>query len=259
MKEQFDLMGESYEDSLREFPDVRLMDKNHVLNIAQVRENMSVLDFAAGTGYLSLPIAAKMGQAGSVTAVDISSVMLNQLKQKAEAANLLSKIQLVHTSDPNLSELKDDTFDCAVSLGGFHHVKNQVEICQSIYRLLKPSGKAILMDFEDNTPVQVHFDTLVHENNPTGQHLALFLSVSRARNLAHYAGCKNPKIEQLEFAWGFKSADALGHFFCTHHGLKCSEATARDIALETFNPEIRRDGSLEILVNYISLILEKAQ
>lgn len=253
--EQFDLMGKSYEESLKIFPAIRDLEKNYALDAMQIQSGMQVLDYAAGTGYLSLTIAENIGS-GHVTAVDISSVMLNQAQEKAQAKGLNDKITFIHTDDPKLPQLADNTFDRGVSLGGFHHFRDQIQICRNTYRALKPGGKMIFLDFEDCSPVQKHFDTLVHRHNPDG-HLALFLSESRAYNLAHYAGCDNPDVRRTVFTWKFDNADQMGTFFRMHHGLKCSDETARDMALENFAPETAADGSVSIQVHYVALILQK--
>lgn len=252
---QFDVMGNSYEESLFAFPQTRKLEAQAIINRAKVSRGMALLDFAAGSGFLTLPLAQIIGNNGYVVAVDVSEVMLAHLRRKALDGNL-SHIHCMRTDDPNLGDLEDDTFDRIVSLGGFHHVADQVQVTRSLYRTLKPSGIAVLMDFADGTPAQKHFDTLVHENNLTG-HMALFMSESRARNLACYVGCHSYSVEMATFGWHFKDVDSMGRFFQLHHGLRLSAADTRDRILSNFRPQIRLDESLDILMDYVLLVLTK--
>jgi hypothetical protein len=122
---------------------------------------------------------------------------------------------------------------------------------------LKSSGVALILDFKDGTPAQEHFDGLVSEFNPTG-HPALFLSTSRATNLAKFAGCAHFDVRSVAFGWRFVNADDLGAYFVKHHGLRCSPDVAQKRALATFGRTKERDGGIELTFDYVELKMWKS-
>jgi len=255
MNNRFNVIGSSYEKSLKKFPNVRDKELSLLLKHADLQHNMCVVDFAAGTGFVTLALAAAIGNGGSVLAVDISEVMLKQLELKA-AESGTTNIACLITDDPTLREIPASRYDRIVSLGGFHHVNQQVQVCRSFHRLLKTGGRAVIMDFEDGSAVQQHFDQTVHNYTSTG-HSGLFLSASRAENLCRYAGFDQFLIERVALPWHFTHTDAMGEFFCIHHGLSLAADQIRDLTLEIFQPDISLDGSLDIMMNYILLVMYK--
>lgn len=251
---RFDVMGTDYEESLKRFPDVRKGDLDALLQRANLRPNLNVIDFTAGSGFITLPVARKIGASGSVLAIDISEVMLEQLKTNALVENL-KNIDFLKTDNPMLPDIPLESWDLIVSLGGFHHVEQQIEICRSFHRLLKPGGYAIIMDFEDGTPIQRHFDSTVHKYTQTG-HEGMFLSYSRAENLCRFSGFDTFSIERIEVAWYFNDVNEMGEYFRIMHSLSISSQEVRDLTLDLFQPQILNDGSLNIIMNFIVLKLE---
>lgn len=255
MEPQFDLMGRSYESSLTENPGFRMAEKDFLFQTFDFQSGDDVLDFAAGSGFLTIPIAKAVGREGTVLAVDSSATMLSILEQKAASdANL----HVLKTADPLLSEVPDGSFDKIVSLGGFHHVMDQACVLQSLYRILRPGGMLGILDFADNSSAQDHFDILVDKHNPSGHH-ALFLSPSRAANLARYVSASEYEILSPEFTWDFSSVDEAAAFFILHHGLKCSREVARDCLQSIFKNSLSIETRREVRLpfRYISLLIRK--
>lgn len=252
---QFNAMGQQYGQSLVEFPEARTAELEAILGRADVKAGEKVLDFAAGTGFVTFPLSKLVGVAGSVTAVDISEVQLNQLRQRQEKEGG-ANISVVHTADPLLAGLPDGGFDKITSLGGYHHVENQVEVTRSLYRLLKPGGRAVIFDFQDSCATQRHFDTIVHDHNGVG-HRGLFFTPSKWVNICRYLGCQNNRIEFITLPWKFASAAHVGQFFKQHHGLDIDAETVRQRIFDNFGCQPKADGTVEVHFEYAIATLHK--
>ncbi|GGE72503.1 class I SAM-dependent methyltransferase [Priestia taiwanensis] len=99
-----------------------------------------VLDIGCGGGIYTKKLL-EMG-AGSVTAVDSSSVMLQTTKA------MCREYENVHyiVGDATKIPLEDEQFDIILSRAVIHHLPNIQAYFKEAYRLLKPSGLLITQD-----------------------------------------------------------------------------------------------------------------
>ncbi len=97
-RELWDKRADSFGKRVNRMSDGQERDKDdyisQMLDRIQVRPGWTVLDIGCGPGTLAIPLAKK---AASVTALDVSSEMLNQLRSRAESAGL-SNIRFVNSS-----------------------------------------------------------------------------------------------------------------------------------------------------------------
>ena len=94
-----------------------------------------VLDFGAGTGLLSVPIAPKVAQ---VTALDMSAAMLQVLDEKG-FANITTLQQDIFDGLP-------ERYDAVVSCMAMHHVPDTRALMQAFADALQPGGRIALVD-----------------------------------------------------------------------------------------------------------------
>ena len=74
----------------------RLLHKPERIVGAYIRPGMTVMDVGCGMGLFSIAMAAMVGDAGRVLAVDLQPQMLRTLEQRAERAGVADRIQ-THT------------------------------------------------------------------------------------------------------------------------------------------------------------------
>jgi 2-polyprenyl-3-methyl-5-hydroxy-6-metoxy-1,4-benzoquinol methylase len=116
-----------------------------ILDRVSLHEDMTVMDFGAGTGLISAHIAPHVKQ---VTAVDVSESMLEKLAAKPE---LQGKVE-VRCQDITEQPLEED-FDLIVSAMAMHHVQDTEDLLRRFVQSLKPGAKVALADLdkEDGT------------------------------------------------------------------------------------------------------------
>ncbi len=93
-----------------------------------------VLEIGAGTGRFSIPLAQQTSQ---VTALDISSLMLARLKEKAEAENL-SNLQLVEGDYTSIRE--QERYNCVCSFSALEYIPDLEPFFKQACSCLQPGG-----------------------------------------------------------------------------------------------------------------------
>jgi peptidoglycan/xylan/chitin deacetylase (PgdA/CDA1 family)/ubiquinone/menaquinone biosynthesis C-methylase UbiE len=101
---------------------------------SNLNKNHNVLELGAGTGRFTVPIAEKVKK---VTAVDISSNMLNVLKYKAKQKKLENITSIVSDIEKYNSEMK---FDAICSFSALEYISDMEGIIRKSYASLKPGG-----------------------------------------------------------------------------------------------------------------------
>jgi ubiquinone/menaquinone biosynthesis C-methylase UbiE len=101
----------------------------------------SVLEIGCGTGALTLPLAAAVGEHGRVVAVDISEPMLGAARQKVGERAVRNVTLLL--GDAQVFELEPAAFDLATSRMGVMFFADPAAAFRNIGRALKPGGRLV--------------------------------------------------------------------------------------------------------------------
>jgi demethylmenaquinone methyltransferase/2-methoxy-6-polyprenyl-1,4-benzoquinol methylase len=103
-----------------------------------------VLDVCTGT--CDLAIEAVAGGARDVVGVDFASEMLRLGRDKIRAAALTARIHLAR-GDAMRLPFRDATFDAVMVAFGIRNVLDPVRACAEIRRVLRPGGRAAILEF----------------------------------------------------------------------------------------------------------------
>lgn len=119
--------------------------KRITLQEANIRKGQVVLDVAAGTGDLTIGLAKAAGSQGQVIMTDINDAMLTVGRDRVidEGLTSVSYIQANAESLPFV----DNYFDCITMAFGLRNVTNKNAALASLYRILKPGGKLLILEF----------------------------------------------------------------------------------------------------------------
>ncbi|MDH3428576.1 MAG: bifunctional demethylmenaquinone methyltransferase/2-methoxy-6-polyprenyl-1,4-benzoquinol methylase UbiE [Gammaproteobacteria bacterium] len=120
--------------------------KRHTVDQAAVRAGHHVLDLAGGTGDLALRFARQVGPDGHVVLADINAAMLEQGRRRLVDAGIAGNLTIAQVDAESLP-FADSTFDRITIAFGLRNVTDKSAALRSMYRVLKPGGKALILEF----------------------------------------------------------------------------------------------------------------
>jgi ubiquinone/menaquinone biosynthesis C-methylase UbiE len=131
------------EREMEEHPDA-------ALDAIGIKPVMVVADVGAGTGYMTLRMAKRVGPAGKVYAVDVQPEMLRRLRQNA-AKDKLTNIETVlgTESDPKLPAGK---LDLILMVDVYHELSQPQKMLRHMREALKPDGRLVLLEYRKEDP-----------------------------------------------------------------------------------------------------------
>lgn len=112
-----------------------------IRQVVPLRSDMSVLDFGAGTGLLTL---ALLPHVKAITAMDASGEMLRVLTGKLTAAGI-ANVRCLHANIAGDNALTPE-YDLVVSAMALHHVQDAAGAIRRLRAGLKPGGWLALAD-----------------------------------------------------------------------------------------------------------------
>ncbi|NOQ26375.1 MAG: bifunctional demethylmenaquinone methyltransferase/2-methoxy-6-polyprenyl-1,4-benzoquinol methylase UbiE [Bacteroidales bacterium] len=121
-----------------------LWRKKAIKCISSIASNPLILDVATGTG--DLAIAALKLNPQKVIGIDISTEMLNVGIKKIKRKGYQNLIELKKGDSENL-EFDDNTFDGITAAFGVRNFENLDKGLSEMYRVLKPKGKIVILEF----------------------------------------------------------------------------------------------------------------
>lgn len=114
-----------------------------------LREDMIVADLGAGTGFYSIS-AGSMVPSGKVYAVEIQKDFLITIKNKAKEAHLSNVETLLGNVEKiGGTNIRDGIVDVVIVSNILFQIENKEKFIEEIKRILKPSGKVLLIDWAD--------------------------------------------------------------------------------------------------------------
>ncbi len=119
--------------------------------IQQLRQNNPkvILDVATGTADLALETAKQL-QPKKIVGIDISTQMLDIGRTKISKKGLDQMIRLEEGDSENLP-FSDNTFDAITVAFGVRNFENLEKGLQEMYRVLKPNGQLVVLEFSRPT------------------------------------------------------------------------------------------------------------
>jgi ubiquinone/menaquinone biosynthesis C-methylase UbiE len=119
---------------------------------AQVQSGGSVLEVAPGPGYLAIELARISNC--TVVGLDISHSFVEMATQNAQTAGVAASFR---QGDAAAMPFDDDAFHFIVCRAAFKNFARPVPALNEMYRVLKPGGKAVIIDLsKDASPADIN-------------------------------------------------------------------------------------------------------
>lgn len=119
--------------------------RKDILAAMQIEPGETVADIGTGTGLFIEPLAAAVGEDGTVVAVDIAPAFVFHVRERAEKEGL-DQVQVALSTERS-TELAPGSVDVALLCDVYHHFEYHEDMLRSIRSALKPGGRLVVVDF----------------------------------------------------------------------------------------------------------------
>ena len=147
VKEVFDSVATNYDlmNDLMSMGIHRLW-KRFMLSQTGLKMGMKALDVAGGTGDIAALLREQVGESGLVVMTDINPSMLKEGRSRLLDRGKLKNIQVIQCDAEQLP-FDEDQFDCVTIAFGLRNVTVKENALKSMFRVLKPGGKLLILEF----------------------------------------------------------------------------------------------------------------
>lgn len=124
--------------------------KRFTIDCSGARAGHKVLDLAGGTGDLTARFSRIVGASGQVVLADINNAMLKVGRDKLRDKGIVGNVEYVQANAEALP-FPDNYFDIITIAFGLRNVTDKDKALASMYRVLKPGGRLLVLEFSKPT------------------------------------------------------------------------------------------------------------
>jgi SAM-dependent methyltransferase len=136
-----------YTGSLSIFEDPKRADRlqiERVMDVLKIKEGANVADIGAGSGWFTMRAARRVGQGGTVYAVDINRDYLNYIEERAKKENLPNIHTVLGKEDDALLPAK--SADAVLILKTYHEIAQPVRLMKRLRAALRDGALVGIID-----------------------------------------------------------------------------------------------------------------
>ena len=123
-----------------------LIDPDRLLARLGVRAGATIADLGAGPGFFTIPLAALVGEAGRVYAVDVSPEMTAVLSRRLAERGGLPQVQVLEGGESTLP-IPDRACDLALLAFVLHELPDAPRFLAEVRRILAPGGRLAVIEW----------------------------------------------------------------------------------------------------------------
>ncbi len=123
---------------------------DRALDVMAIPKGAAVADVGAGSGFMTVRLAARVGPTGTVYANDLQPQMLEILRRRLARENI-TNVTLVQGTldDPRLPER---ALDLELMVDVYHELSQPQAVLRHLRDSLKPDGRLVLLEYRKEDP-----------------------------------------------------------------------------------------------------------
>jgi len=143
---------------------------NRVMDILSIQPGKTVADIGAGSGWFTVRAARRVGETGTVYAVDINPDAIRYVSNRAQKEKLHNIKTILGKPDNPL--LPANAVDSVLLLKTYHEVARPVTLLRNLRASLRPGAKVGIIDRNGNGEDHgIGRDVVIHEAQEAGYRL----------------------------------------------------------------------------------------
>ena len=120
------------------------------LNVLKIPKGSAVADIGAGSGYITVRLADRVGPTGRVFANDVQPQMLNILARRLDRSKITNVTLIEGTLDDPRLPLA--SVDLVLMVDVYHELSQPQSILRHLRESLKPGGRLVLLEYRKEDP-----------------------------------------------------------------------------------------------------------
>ena len=125
-------------------------EPDRAIDVLKIEKGSTVADIGAGSGYMTVKLAKKVGPQGRVYANDIQPAMLELLNKRMTKSKIGNvSVVLGMQDDPRLPV---ETLDLVLMVDVYHELSQPQLMLRHIRASLKPGGRLVLLEYRKEDP-----------------------------------------------------------------------------------------------------------
>jgi ubiquinone/menaquinone biosynthesis C-methylase UbiE len=120
------------------------------LDVLKIAAGSTVADIGAGSGFMTMRLAARVGATGTVYANDVQPEMLEILKRRIDRAHV-TNVVLVQ-GDIDNPRLPPNAIDLELLVDVYHEFSQPQAMLRGLRAALKPAGRLALVEYRKEDP-----------------------------------------------------------------------------------------------------------
>src|SRR6266850_3615928 len=125
-------------------------DPDRAIAILSIPRGATVADVGAGSGYITVKLAARVGPTGKVYATDIQAQMLGLLQQRLTAQRIDNVVLVQGTVDD--PKLPPSALDLELLVDVYHEFSEPQAMLKHLRNALKADGRLVLLEYRKEDP-----------------------------------------------------------------------------------------------------------
>ena len=123
---------------------------DEALDIIGIKKGSVVADIGAGSGYMTIRMARRVGANGIVYANDIQQPMLDLLDQRLKKGKIANVRPILGTPDD--PKLPPESIEMALLVDVYHEFSQPQAMLRHLHAALKTGGRLVLLEYRKEDP-----------------------------------------------------------------------------------------------------------